>query len=234
MNKFEREFFKKYIPDNQEVLWVIHSHFVVIADKVFLNLIFWFLLPSFLIFYSSSLRLMVPFYYFEIFFLIVFIKIIYDILDWYNDAWVATESWIISVNWWLFNSKTLSLKYENIEWIEIIQDWILDTILRNWKIVLHKIWNENIIMEKSFLPYDTLNEIEKNIKLEEEPEEHVEEEVDKFDLLIHTLSWIVEDYMWAKGYEKKHKLTQDDLREIEEIKKTKWTIDLSKKIDSDY
>lgn len=228
MNKFEKEFFTKYIPVNQEVLWVIHSHFIVIADKIFLSLIFGFLLPSFLLFYSSALRSIAPFYYFEIFFLIVFIKIIYDILDWYNDAWVATESWIISVHRWLFDSKTLSIKYDNIEWIEIIQDWILDTLLRNWKIVIHKIWSENITMEKSFLPYDTLNEIEKNIKNLEIVGEEIVEEVDKFDLLIHTLSWIVEDYMWAKGYEKKHKLTEEDLREIEEIKNSRWTIDLSK------
>lgn len=233
MNKFEKEFFKKYIPDNQEVLWVIHSHFIVIADKIFLSLIFWFLLPSFLLFYSSLFKTFAPFYFFEIFFFLVFIKIIYDIFDWYNDAWVVTQSGVINVSWWLFDAKTLSIKYENIEWIEIIQDWIIDTILKNWKIVLHKIWSENITMRKSFLPYDTLNEIEKNIKNEEDFDEEVVEEVDKFDLLIHTLSWIVEDYMWAKWYEKKHKLTEEDLEEIENIKNAKWTIDLSKKNDSD-
>ena len=231
MNKFEQEFFKKYIPDNQKILWVIHSHFVVIADRIFLILIFWFLLPSFLLFYSSLFQWFVPFYYFEIFFFVTFLKIIYDIFDWYNDAWIVTDVWVISIHWSMFDANTLSIKYENIEWIEIIQNWILDTILRSWKIVLHKIWSENIAMEQSFLPYDTLNEIEHNIKnnhIEEElEEENIVEEVDKFDLLINTLSWIVEDYMWAKWFEKKEKLTSEDLEKIEKIRNSKATIDLS-------
>ncbi|MDD5213441.1 MAG: PH domain-containing protein [Candidatus Gracilibacteria bacterium] len=233
MNKFEKEFFKKYIPESQEILGVVHVHFMVIFDRIFLLLIFGFLLPSFLLYNSELFRSFAPFYAFETFFLLVFLKIIFDIFDWYNDAWIVTDSGIVSMQWGLFDAKTLSIKYENIEGIEIVQDGFLDTILRNGRIVLHKIGSENIVMEKSFLPYDTLNEIEKNIKHEDEGEEEVEEELDKFDLLIHTLSGIVEDYMGAKGYEKKHKLTEDDLIEIEEIRKSKATIDLSKKTDSD-
>jgi hypothetical protein len=67
------------------------------------------------LFYSSLFKTFAPFYFFEIFFFIVFIKIIYDIFDWYNDAWVVTQSGVISVSWGLFDAKTLSIKYENIE-----------------------------------------------------------------------------------------------------------------------
>lgn len=230
MNKFEKEFFKKYISEQEEVLWVIHKHFVLIIDNILIYLIFWFLLPVFLLYNSIFFQELLSFYYFEIFFAIIFWKIIFDIFDWYNDSWIVTNSWIVSVTWWLFDVKTLSIKYENIEWIEIIQDWFFDTILKNWRIVLHKIWSDSVIMEKSFLPYDTLNLIEDQIKENEEIEhEHNEEEenVDKFDLLIHTLSWIVEDYMWAKWYQKKEKITQDDIEKLEKLRQKAGTIDLS-------
>lgn len=229
MNKFEKEFFKKYISEQEEVLWVIHKHFVLIIDNILIYLIFWFLLPVFLLYNSIFFQELLSFYYFEIFFLIIFWKIIFDIFDWYNDSWIVTNSWIVSVTWWLFDVKTLSIKYENIEWIEIIQDWFFDTILKNWRIVLHKIWSESVIMEKSFLPYDTLNLIEDQIKENEEDEHNQEEEenVDKFDLLIHTLSWIVEDYMWAKWYQKKEKITEEDIEKLEKLKKKAGTIDLS-------
>lgn len=229
MNKFEKEFFKKYISEQEEVLWVIHKHFVLIIDNILIYLIFWFLLPVFLLYNSIFFQELLSFYYFEIFFLIIFWKIIFDIFDWYNDSWIVTNSWIVSVTWWLFDVKTLSIKYENIEWIEIIQDWFFDTILKNWRIVLHKIWSDSVIMEKSFLPYDTLNLIEDQIKENEEDEHNQEEEenVDKFDLLIHTLSWIVEDYMWAKWYQKKEKITEEDIEKLEKLKKKVGTIDLS-------
>ncbi|MDD4151257.1 MAG: PH domain-containing protein [Candidatus Gracilibacteria bacterium] len=229
MNKFEKEFFKRYISEQEEVLGVIHKHFVLIIDNILIYLIFGFLLPVFLLYNSIFFQELLSFYYFEIFFLIIFGKLIFEIFDWYNDAWIVTNSGIVSVTWGLFDVKTLSIKYENIEGIEIIQDGFFDTILKNGRIVLHKIGSDSVIMEKSFLPYDTLNLIEDQIKENEEDEHNQEEEenVDKFDLLIHTLSGIVEDYMGAKGYQKKKKITEEDIEKIEKLKKKNGTIDLS-------
>jgi hypothetical protein len=92
MNKFEKEFFKKYIPESQEILGVVHVHFMVIFDRIFLLLIFGFLLPSFLLYNSELFRSFAPFYIYELIFFLVFLKIIFDIFDWYNDAWVVTDS----------------------------------------------------------------------------------------------------------------------------------------------
>ena len=52
-------------------------------------------LPSVFYYYSISIQKIVPFYALEILLIIVFIKTIYDIFDWYNDVWIITDCSVI-------------------------------------------------------------------------------------------------------------------------------------------
>lgn len=131
MNKYEKLFFNKFIPEWNEVKFIVHEHMIVILNRLIVLIVLFVLIPSFLYYQSAWIQNNIPFYIFEIYLFIVYIKIIYDIFNWYNDAWIITESNVIDLKWALFHIKVNSVNFENIEWIEVDQAWIIDTLLEN-------------------------------------------------------------------------------------------------------
>lgn len=108
MNKFELDFFTKYISEEQQILWIIHKHFSVIFLKIF----FWLsiaILPTFIFYQSPVLKDFIPFYILEIYLNLIYLKIIYDIFDWYNDVWIIHSNWITDLNWSLLKKKLVVL-----------------------------------------------------------------------------------------------------------------------------
>ena len=229
MNKFQTTFFEKYVPEWQEIQAIIHEHWIRIIDNLILNLWLLVFIPTFLFYYSYAIQQAVPFYIFEIYLLLIYIKIIYDIFDWYNDVWLITDKWVIDLQWRLFNTNMKTVDFEHIEWVEIEQNWIWDTILNKWNIIVHKIWEEEFKMINASKPYIAIDEIE------EKREEFLnpEDEVDKFDLVMDTLAWVIKQYMWKnKNINNKQEIqnNQDYEENIENkldtIKEKEWTIDL--------
>jgi hypothetical protein len=45
----------------------------------------------------------------------MFIKIIYNVFDWYNDVWILTEDGVTELDWKLFSNNTVSVRYKSIE-----------------------------------------------------------------------------------------------------------------------
>ena len=225
MNSFETHFFKKYIPEWLEIKWVIHEHIVVILDKLILWLSFGAIIPSFLYYQSDALKEIIPFYFLEIYLIIAFIKIIYEIFNWYNDVWIITNESVIDLDWAIFKTDAKSVKYENIEWIQVEQDWIWDKILNKWTVVIHKIWDDSFHIENAVIPYEAVNEIERisKEKLNGSGEE------DRFDLMMNALSWVVDDYLerkWLRqDYQNRNGYTYDD-NKVEQVKDLDNTIDL--------
>ena len=127
MNKFEISFFQKYTPEWQEIKWIIHIHFIEIVTQLFLWLNMWAIIPSFLYFYSDRVKELLPFMFLEWLLIFIFIKVIYDIFDWYNDVWIITNSWVIQLKRALFKTDTMTVWYDNMEGIEVEQDWQLKT-----------------------------------------------------------------------------------------------------------
>jgi hypothetical protein len=68
-----------------------------------------------LYFISGRFQQLVPFKFFEIYLILVYIKIIYDIFDWYNDVWIITEKSVIDLKWALLYIKMNSVEFESIE-----------------------------------------------------------------------------------------------------------------------
>ena len=155
----------------------------------------------------------------------MFIKIVYDIFDWYNDAWIITNEWVIALDWKLFKTNTTTISYWNIEWIEVDQNWIWDKILRKWDLVIHKIWDEVFKLDDCIRPYQAVDIIE-NISSEKSDKE----EDTKFDMVMETLSWVVEDYLerkWIRqsdSWNKYESISEQEV--IEEIEDKDWTIDI--------
>ena len=220
MNNFEQTFFKKFVPEWQEIIEVFHRHWIKIFDDIFLALGLWVLIPIFL--YSTSLFIQenISFIYFEIYLIILYLIIIYKIFDWYNDVLILTNSWITRLEWSLFKSDTSSVDYEHIEWSWVEQNWVLDKILNRWDVIIHKFWEEEIVLDEASKPYNIVNKIEEITSQIEHPEE-----LTKFDLMMDVLGWIVENYLWQKENKNPYSISPKE-REVEQK--------LSKELQEDF
>jgi len=228
MNKFDEKFFSKYVSSWTKINEVVHKHIIVIIDKIILTYFFGAILPSFLYYYSDSIKSFIPFFVLEIFIIWVFIKWIYDIFDWYNDVWILTDNEVIDLEWSLFSSDSVFVKYDWIEGLQLIETWFIDTILNKWDIVINKLgWWWQFLLEWANNPFKNIekidkicNEIRKNRK-----EKHGFWE-QNFETVLKALSGVVEEYLWKSWYKK------DDSEEkkalIKEVKKKWGVIDLTK------
>lgn len=110
-----------------------------------------------------------------------------------------------------------TVNYENIEWQEVGQNGIWDTILRKWDIILHKIWDDQFSLEDAVNPYGAVDMIEhfsSQIESYDEP--------DKFDMLLENLWWVMDDYLERKWLKWEH----NNLKEQQDIQVDENTIDL--------
>jgi len=221
MNKFDQSFFEKYIPEWQEIKWIIHIHFIDVFAQIFLWLSMWAIIPSFLFFYSELIHNNVPFYFLESLLIFVFIKTVYEVFNWYNDVWIITDSSIVTLEWALFKTDTLSIDYDKIEWMEVEQDWIIDKIFNKWHLVIHKFWDDSISLNNAIKPYNWVNLIE---EVDAELSENKELEDDKFDVIMDALWWVVETYLDKKMSKSEKEVEIEN--KIKNAEKNEWTIDL--------
>ncbi len=229
MNKYEKIFFGKFIPEWSEVKYIVHEHVIVIFNRLIILFLLFVFIPSFFYYNSIKLQNIIPFYIIEIYLILMFIKIVYDIFDWYNDAWIITENSVIDFKWALLWIKSNSVDFESIEWIEVEQEWILDKFLWKWAITIHKVWDEVFTLKEALVPFSALEEIEL-IKEEHEKqnkEEHEKGEKDKFDIVMEALTWVVHNYLHENTWKSHKKWKNDEKHEnFLKIKQKKWTIDL--------
>ncbi|MFK7780509.1 MAG: hypothetical protein QM490_05250 [Candidatus Gracilibacteria bacterium] len=221
MNKFETSFFEKYIPEGQKIVGTIHIHFIDIFSKLFLWLTMGALIPSFLYFYSERIKDLVPFYYLELLLIIIFIKIIYDIFDWYNDVWIITDEGVVALERALFKTGTISVDYEKIEGLEVDQVGISDKFLKKGDLKIHKFGDDTIVLRNAINPYRGVDLIEETSTIASERED---KEKDKFDIIMDALGGVVENYIGKKM--KKDEKEEELYKVISKIEKNDGTIDL--------
>ena len=66
MNKFDSDFFKKYVPEGQELLHIIHIHPIVILQNLVVELALLLALPIYFYYSSSTIHDKIHFWRFEI------------------------------------------------------------------------------------------------------------------------------------------------------------------------
>jgi len=228
MNSFDLNFFQKYTPQWQEIQHIVHAHPIVILGKLLLWLFFWVFIPVFFYYFSFRVKGIIPFYYLEWWLILIYIKIIYDIFDWYNDVWIITDVWVIDLDWSLFRTSMSTIDFWNMEWMEVEQKWIFDKVLSKWDLIIHKIWDDGFVLPDCVHPYAALNQVEgiKNHMEEHQEEEH-EEQIDRFDMIMDTLGWVVENYLQTNG--QKTEFDPEAIKKAEKIakyQKSKNSIDL--------
>lgn len=219
MNKFDQNFFSKYVPEWQELITIIHTHPINILRWLLVKIALLVILPSVFYYYSISIQTILPFYVLEIYLFVIYVKIIYDIFNWYNDVWLITNQAIVWVERSFLKVHSDSVNYENIEWVWVEQAWIIDKILSKWDLIVNKIWDESFALKDAINPYKAIDLIE-NVRNNEDEEI----ENDKFDIIMDALSWVVWNYLdkW-KEKSKKQELLEEKIKQVE---KEIWTIDL--------
>lgn len=233
MNSFDENFYKKFIPEWQEILYVLHSHPILVIKKLFVVIVLFLIIPICFYYYSPTIHTKIPFYYFERYLFFLYFKIIYDLLNWYNDSWIITDSSVIALDWSIWKTKTESINFENIEWLWVEENWFLDKILKKWTLVIHKEWDEEFILEECINPYKAIDLIEEISSEDEQEEEKTNLTDERFNKILETLSDVI--WEWVKpenkknlnldivSFEEKEKIKKEI---IEKAEKTEWTIDL--------
>jgi hypothetical protein len=221
MNKFDATFFQKYVPDWQELKYVIHTHPIQIILSLLVKLWLFVWIPVFLYFYSMSIQSVVPFFVLEIYLILAYIKVIYDIFNWYNDVWIITDTWVVKFERSFLKANSDTINYENIEWVGVEQNWILDKILSKWDIVIHQVWEDTFTLKNAISPYKAVDSIE-------DFRSGNATENEKFDMIMDALSWVVWDYLqqWKEIKKKTEKEEKETDEELERVKWESWTIDL--------
>lgn len=227
MNNFDKVFFKKYVPVWSKIKWIIHEHFFMIFDKIIVKLILLVIIPSFFYYQSNLLSSNIPFIFLEIYLIIMFFIIIYDIFNWYNDVWIITDSWVVDLDWELFNTSTISVKYSSIEWIEVEQEWIINNFIWKWNLIINRVWTWAFRLDNACCPFSAVDKIEKYSREVGINEDIEDKEAWEFDMIMDALWWVVRDYLekwWEKEEDIEKKKEFDE--KLEKIKNEKWTIDL--------
>jgi len=130
--------YANYIPESQQVQAVIHQHWLVVFDKFLLWLLLGAVLPSFMFYQSERIQNLIPFVWIELLLFIVFIKIVYELFNWYNDVWIITDEAVYALEWSLLKTNVESVHHSNIEGIEIDRNRIWDSIFNKGDIVIKK------------------------------------------------------------------------------------------------
>lgn len=186
-----KSFYEKHLPDGHSVQHIIHQHWTSVIDMFILWLSFWAVFPSIVYLFSYRVQELVPLYALQLLLLLVFLKTIYELFNWYHDVWIISEYALYDLKWSLLKTRLESLHYENIEWVEIIKDRILDKFFRKWDIVVHKFGEETLTFINAEAPKRAISLMEQFIH-------PPKEEKDRFELLMSTLSWVLWDYIEEK------------------------------------
>lgn len=221
MNKFDLHFFSKYLPEWQELVNVIHTHPILILTSVFVKICLFVIFPSMFYYKSIAVQELIPFYVLEILLIGMFIKIVYEIFDWYNDVWIVTNSSVVWLERAFFKTSVDTIDYENIEWIWVEQNWIWDKMLLKWDLIIHKIWDDSFILKDAINPFKAVNTLEVtsqgHANNNNEKNEH-------FDTIMDALWWVVENYLETKEIKWIEEFTQE--KRVEKFEKMDSTIDL--------
>lgn len=123
---------------------IFHRHFLAVLPNIF----FWLAIPVIGVawavrtwFYPGILD--TPFLWlFEGYLFLMFLIVLYKVIDWYADAWVLTDRGVIDVRWSLFMLDTTFIEYQDISSIQFSQDSLFDKMFRSGDVTLHKMGTE--------------------------------------------------------------------------------------------
>lgn len=213
--------YQKYIPEWQKIHAIIHQHWIVVMDSFILWLSFGAFIPAFLYYQSERIREVIPFYAVEILLFLVFVKVVYELFNWYHDVWIVTDDAVYDLEWSLFKTNLESIRHENIEWIEIDKHRVWDSVFNKGDIIIHKFWEEELAILNAASPYKSVDILESFINPKEE-----EDEKDRFDLIMDALGGVVSEHLKKHGVQTDAEWNELESQEMKPFFDERYTIDL--------
>ena len=162
----------------------------------------------------------------ELLLFFVFVKIVYELFNWYNDVWIITDQAVYALEWSLLKTNVESVHHGNIEWIEIDRNRIWDTFFNKWDIIIKKFWEDEVAILDAHNPYEAVSIIDTYIH----PSEEGEDEQDRFNMVMDALSGVVKDFLDRKWYPQKdnHSEEIDEDRPETSHEVDEYTLDIRK------
>ncbi|OIO76563.1 hypothetical protein AUJ87_02600 [Candidatus Gracilibacteria bacterium CG1_02_38_174] len=226
MNYFDQVFFRKYLRDREELIFVCHRHPLLIVDRVIVILFIGLALPTFFYYNNSfSFQTLVPFLYFETYAIALYFFLVYKIFDWYNDVWILTNLGVIDIDWNVFTRHVIYIDYHDIKGSEIQINSFFDSFFNKGDVILYTMGDDDdFVLEGAENPHEISDQIEEVIHEMAERKEHQDRA--PMELLLHTLTEVVRDHL--EGNESRGELIDKEEKEeeIERVLTKKGTIDL--------
>lgn len=137
----EKFIFRKHLEDGEEIHFVAHKHWIAVFKPMIQILIFGFSAPWLLyMLFTTSVML----YFALAWSLGAFVKFIYELTDWYCDAWLVTSMGVIDLEWkGIFKQSSSRIEYPSIEGISYEFDGFWQTIMRFGSTQIDKVSSSN-------------------------------------------------------------------------------------------
>lgn len=119
--------FSRHLNDDEKILYAGHKHFIAVFEDILklsiLGIVFPWVLYAF--FYSLF------FFWLAVgISIIVYVKMMYILVDWYFDALLITTESLIFVRWHgIFHQESARILYDSIDSVEIEWKGVLSTVL---------------------------------------------------------------------------------------------------------
>lgn len=134
MNKFEKFFLTRNLDEDEEVIYIIHKHWIEFILPLIKRFIIWIIIPLFLIWLYPEY-----FHFIFVWFFFVFIMAFYDFFDRYMDVLILTNYSIIESRWdWFTKSSSSRMEYEAIEDVHFEISWFLSSIFEFWDLYIER------------------------------------------------------------------------------------------------
>lgn len=229
MNYFDQVFFEKYLREGEELFFVCHRHPILIVDRIVVTLFLGLALPTF--FYSNNsfaIQSFIPFFYFELYAILLYFFLMYKIFDWYNDVWLITSIWIVDINWDIFARSIIYVDYHDIKGSAIQSHSFWDSIFHKGDVIVYTAGDEDdFILEWAEHPHDIADHIEEVVH--DMAEHKKNKDKAPLELLLYTLTEVVRDHLDGNHQATKEEKSQEEYEEekkLEKILTKKGTVDL--------
>jgi len=134
MNKFEEFFLTRWLDTEEEVIFIIHKHWINFILPMIKWFIIWIIFPIFLFWLYPEY-----FQYIFVWLWLVFFMAFYDFFDWYMDVLILTNFSIIETRWdWFTKSSSSRMEYEAIEDIHFEIKWFLSSLFEFWDLYIER------------------------------------------------------------------------------------------------
>lgn len=132
----------------------------------------------------------------------VYLALIFQVFDWYNDVWIITNRGIVDVTWNIFSGSTSYLAYEAVKGIEVKSNSILDSVFDKGDIWIHlddehhEFYLPDASGPQSIVEY--IHAVIDEMHSHNEEEEHHVDDRQPFELLLDTLTDMVREHLERK------------------------------------